>query len=112
DAVRAVAADLAGARVEDVHALDLNEDAAVGLVMNLDVRLAEDDEQVRRARRLEVAGHVEGGVHARLEHWNAAKLAELGGVRLVVERACDQYIEAGIARFAGRPDQVRSTNGP
>ena len=73
---------------------------------DVDVRLAEDDEEVALAGVLEVVGHVQVGVHARLEHGDAAELVELGGVRLVVEGAGDQHIEAGVAGLAGGGDQV------
>ena len=75
DAVGAVAADLAGAGVEDVHAVDLDLDLAVLGVEDVDVRLAEDDEQVALAGVLQVVGHVQVGVHAGLEHGDAAELA-------------------------------------
>jgi hypothetical protein len=38
----------------------------VGGRQNVDVRLAEDDEEVALARILQVLGHVQVGVHARL----------------------------------------------
>ena len=71
-----------------------------------DVRLAEDDEQVALAGVLQVVGHVQVGVHARLEHRDAAELVELRGVRLVVEGAGDQHVEPGVAGLARRRDQV------
>ncbi len=37
--------------------------------------------------------------HAHLEHGDAHELTELGGVRLVVEGAGDEHVEAGIARL-------------
>jgi hypothetical protein len=43
-----------------------------------DVGLAEDDEQVAAARGLQVAAHVQVGVHAGLQHRHAAELVELG----------------------------------
>ena len=52
------------------------------------------------------------GVHARLEDGDAPKLVELGGVRLVVEGAGDQHVEAGVAGLAGRSRQVRLRNSP
>ena len=77
----------------------------------VDVRLAEDDEQVALAGVLEVVGHVQVGVHAGLEHRDAAELVELGGVRLVVEGAGDQHVETGIARLAGGRDQIGALDG-
>ena len=60
---------------------------------------------------LEIFGHVQVGVHARLEHRDAAELAELRGVGLVVEGAGDQHVEAGIAGLAGGGDKVGALNG-
>ena len=77
----------------------------------VDVRLAEDDEEVAFAGVLEVVGHVQVGVHAGLEHGDAAELVELRGVRLVVEGAGDQHIETGIAGLAGGGDQVGALDG-
>ena len=51
---------------------------------------------------LQVVGHVQVGVHAGLEHGDAAELVELGGVGVVVEGAGDQHIEAGVAGLRGR----------
>jgi hypothetical protein len=67
---------------------------------DVDVGLAEDHEQVALAGVLEVLGHVQVGVHARLQHRDAAELVELGGVGVVVEGAGDQHVEAGVAGFA------------
>ena len=78
----------------------------VVLVQDLDVGLAEDDEEVALAGGLELAAHVEVGVHARLQHGDAAELAELAGVRLVVEGAGDEHVEAGVAGLAGRLHEV------
>ena len=71
-----------------------------------DVRLAEDDEQIALAGILQFVGHVQIGVHAGLQHGDAAQLAELGGVGLVVEGAGDQHVEPGVARLAGGQHQV------
>ena len=80
-------------------------------VQNLDVRLAEDDEQIALAGVLQVVGHVQVGVHARLEHGDAAELVELGGVGVVVEGAGDQHVEAGVARLARGGDQIGARDG-
>ena len=79
--------------------------------MSVDVRLAEDDEEIAFAGVLEVLGHVQVGVHAGLEHGDAAQLAELRGVRLVVEGAGDEHIEPGIARLARGGDEVGALDG-
>jgi hypothetical protein len=78
---------------------------------DVDVRLAEDHEQVALAGVLQVAGHVQVGVHARLQHRDAAELVELGRVGLVVEGAGDEHVEAGVAGLAGGGDQVRAADG-
>ncbi len=74
----------------------------------VDIRLAEDDEQVALAGVLQIIGHVQVGVHARLEHRDGAQLAELGRTGIVVEGAGHQHIEPGIARLARRGHQVRT----
>ena len=72
----------------------------------VDVRLAEDDEEVALAGVLQVLGHVQVGVHAGLQHGNTAQLVELRGVGLVVEGAGDQHIETSIPGLAGGGDKV------
>src|SRR5438552_16541595 len=54
---------------------------------------------------------MEVGVHARLEHRDASELAELAGVRLVVEGSSDEDIETGIARLARGLDGIRPLHG-
>ena len=108
DAVGAVAVDFACVRVEDIDAVDFHAQPAVLLVDQVDIRLAEDDKEIALAGCLEVFGHVQVGIHARLEHGDAAQLTELGGVRLVVERAGNEHVEPGIACLAGGRDEVRA----
>jgi hypothetical protein len=60
---------------------------------------------------LQVARHVEVGVHACLEYGDATELVEFGGVRFVVEGAGDQDVEVGIARFARRRHEVGPGDG-
>ena len=102
DAVGAVAADFAGVGVEYIHAVDLDLDLAVFRVEDVDVRFAEDDEEVAFAGVFEVVGHVEVGVHAGLEDGDAAEFVELRGVGVVVEGAGDQHVEIGVRGFAHR----------
>ena len=97
--------------MEDVHAVDLDLDLAVFGFEDVDVRFAEDDEQVALAGVLEIVGHVQVGVHAGLEHGDAAEFVELGGVGVVVEGAGDEHVEAGIAGFAGGGDQIGAGDG-
>ena len=78
---------------------------------DVDVRLSEDDEQVPLAGVLQIAGHVEVGIHARLEDGNAPELPEFRCVGLVVERAGDQQVEADVRRLPGRSDQIRPRDG-
>src|SRR5262249_52427362 len=111
DTIGSITDHLAGLWLEDIHAVQLHAQLAVLLVQEGDVRLAEDDEQVTLAGVLEVFGHVEVGVHTRLENRDAAQRVELGGVRLVVERARDQDIEPRIARFAGSSHEIRALHG-
>ena len=106
DAVRAVAANLAGVGMEDIHAIDLDLDLTVVCVENVDIRLPEDHEQIALARVLEIVGHVEIRVHARFEHRDAPQFVELRGLGVVVERAGDEHIEIGFARLAHGPHQV------
>src|SRR3989338_6766614 len=89
DAGGAVAADLALAGGEDAHAVHPHPPATALGGQEGDVGLAEDDEQI--------------GIHARLEHGDTAELAELRGVRLVVEGASDERVEAGAPPRARRP---------
>jgi len=78
DAFGSVTTDFAGVGVEYVHAVDLDADLTGFGFKNVDVRLAEDDEQVALAGVLEVVGHVQVGVHARLEHRDATEFVEFG----------------------------------
>jgi hypothetical protein len=79
---------------------------------DVDVRLAEDHEEVALAAGvLQVVGHVQVGVHARLEDGDAAELVELGGVGVVVEGAGDEHVEAGVGGLAGGGDQVGAGDG-
>ena len=112
DAVGAVADDFAGLRLEDVHAVDLHLNLAglavvLGGVEDVDIRLAEDDEEVALAGVLEVLGHVQVGVHARLEHGSAAELVEFSGVGVEVKGAGNQHVKAGVGSLARGGDKVR-----
>ena len=87
DALRPVAAHLAGVGVENVYAVDPRLKLPVPGVQDIYVRLAEDDEQVAVAGILQLAGHVQVGVHAGFQYRDAAQALELGGVGIVVEGA-------------------------
>ena len=112
DAVRIVAADLAGLRVEHVHALEAHPHPVPFHLLDCEVRLAEDDEEVPLAGVPEVVRHVEVGVHPGLEDREAAEFRELARVRVVGEGARHQHIEA---RFGGLPrggGEIRTRDGP
>ena len=55
---------------------------------------------------LEILGHVQVGVHPRLQHRHPAELVELGGMGIVVEGAGDQDVEAGVSRLTGGGDEI------
>ena len=63
---------LAGRRVVDVDALDLDDDLAVGVAGDGDVGLAEDHEQVAGAGVLERVADQEVGVHPGRENGELA----------------------------------------
>ena len=100
DAIGVVATDFAGVGVEHIDAVDLDLDLILLRVEDINVRLAEDDEEVAFPGVLEVVGHVEVGVHARLEDWDATQLIELRGMGFIVERTGDQHVEVGICGLA------------
>ena len=99
-AVGAVAANFARVGMKNVHAIHLHAYLPVFLRQNRNVRLAEHDEEVALAGVLEVVGHVQIGVHTRLEDGHSAEVAELRGMRFVVEGAGDQHVETSLAGFA------------
>ena len=113
DAVGVAAFDFAGLRFEDVDSVDLHLHL-IRLAFDgqqVDVRFAEDHEQIAFAGVLQVFGHVQVGVHAGFEHRDAAQSVELGRVSFVVERTGDQYVELGVATFASRFHQIGSLDG-
>ena len=81
------------------------------LVLDVDVRLAEDDEEIALAGVLEVAGHVQVGVHLRLQDRQRAELGDFRGVRVEGEGAGDQGVEARVHRLARRGDKVDAREG-
>ena len=100
----------AGLRLEYIDAVYLHAELAILLVGKVDIRLAEDYEEIAFAGVLEVLRHVQVSVHASFKHWNAAKLAELGRMRLVVEGAGDQGIERSIASLTGGGNKISTLN--
>ena len=77
-------------------------------VEDVDVRLAEDDEEIALARVLQGVNHVEVGVHTRLQYGNAAQTLELGGVRFVIKCAGDDDVETSVCGLARRFHEVRA----
>ena len=84
---------------------------AVLLVLDVDVGLAEHDEQVALAGVLELVGHVQVGVHLGLEDRQRAELGELGSVRVEIEGAGDQHVEARFGGLAGGGDEIDARDG-
>jgi hypothetical protein len=76
DSFGTVAADLAGIGMEDIDAVDFYQELAVNGREDIDVRFAEDHEQIALSGVLEVVGHVELGVHPGLEDRYAAEFIE------------------------------------
>ena len=111
DPLRAIAAQLARVGMEDVHAVHFHAQAAVGIGQDRDIRFAEDHEQVAVSGVLEVAGHVQVGIHEGLQNGDSAEFAEFRGVRFVVKRAGDQRVEAGVARLAGGCHPISPLHG-
>ena len=107
----AIAADFARVRMEHIHALDLDLNLPAVRVQDVDIRLAEDHEQVALAGILQIAGHVQVRVHASLQHRNAAQLVELRGVRIIVKSARHEHVEARIPGLARGRHQVRPRHG-
>ena len=103
-------ADVAGTGIEQVHALDLHLDAVVGGGQDIDVRLAENHEQVAVLGLLEVRGHVQVGVHTGFEYGQVAELVGFGGLGVVVEGAADQHVETGVASLARGGDEIGAAN--
>ena len=60
---------------------------------------------------LEVAAHLQVGVHAGFQHRHAAELVELGGMGVVVEGAGDQHVETCVACLARGGDEIGARDG-
>ena len=111
DAVGAVAAHFAAVGIKNINAVDLDLDLAVSGGEQGDVRLAEDDKEVAFAGVFKVAGHVQIGVHARLEDRQAPQLTKVSAVRFVGKGAGDQKVKSGIASLTGGFDQIGALDG-
>ncbi|MCY1465750.1 hypothetical protein D9M71_839380 [compost metagenome] len=72
NAAGTVGTDFASVGMEYVHAINFHFDLTVIGRNDVDIRLTEDHKQIALAGVLEVFGHMQVGVHARFEHWNAA----------------------------------------
>ena len=111
DAVSAVTADLASVRVEHVDAFDFDLYLTVIRIEDVDIRFTEDDKEVAFASVLEVAGHVEVGVHARLEDRDPSQFVEVRGVGFVVESAGDEDVKVGVRCLAGGLHEIGPGDG-
>ena len=76
-------------------------------LLDLNVGLAKDNEQVAGSRALQFPGHVQVGIHARLQDRDAGDTVEFGRAGVEIERAGDHHVEAGVGRLAGGIDEVR-----
>jgi len=106
DSFGSIAANFARIRMEYVHTVDFHLNLVILRFDDVDVRLAKDHEEIALARVLQIIGHVQIGIHVRLQHWDAAELIEFGGVRVVIEGTSDEYVEASISGFAGCGDKI------
>ena len=81
DAVGAVGAHLAALRMEDINAVDAHlqqvATRAFSDRQDVDVRLAEDHEQITLTGVRQLGGHVQVGVHACLQNRHPAELGEV-----------------------------------
>ena len=111
DAVGVVGADFAGVGIEHVDALHAHLDVAVADILDVDVRLAEDDEEIALAGVLQLVGHVQVGVHLGLEDRQRAEPRQLRGVGIEIEGAGDQHVEARLARLARGGDEIEPRDG-
>jgi len=111
DAVGVVATDLSLFGVEDIDAVDGDLEFSIAILGNFDVRFAKDDEDVGGVGVLEVACHVEIGVHAGFEDTDAAEFVELCGVGIVGEGGGDDDIEVGVSGLAGGFGKVFAAEG-
>ena len=86
--------------------LTLTRDRVVALVEDVDVGLAEHDEQVALAGVLQLVRHVQVGVHLGLQDRQRAELGQLRGMSIEVEGAGDQHVEARVGGLARGGDKV------
>ena len=95
-------------RVEDVDTLELDLDPAVVAMPDLDIRLAEDDEEIAASALPQLVGHVRIRVHPRLDDRHLAELLEVAGMGVEIEGAGDDHVEARVARLLRSLDQVHA----
>ena len=81
------------------------------VVLDVDVRLAEHDEEVALAGVLQLVRHVQVGVHPRLQDRQRAEPRQFGGVGVEVEGAGDQHVEARLGRLARGGDEIGAGDG-
>jgi hypothetical protein len=94
-----------------IDPFDFHPDLVRANGLDLDVGLAEHDEEVASAGAFELARHMQVGVHARLQDRDAPDAVEFGRASIEIEGAGDHQIEPGISRFAGRVHKIRSRHG-
>ena len=104
--VRIIAAHFARGRIKDIHALDRDLNPVIGGIFNDNIRFAKNDEEIALARIFEVGGHMQVGVHARLENPHRAEAGQIAGGRIVVEGAGNKQFKTRLARFPCRCGQI------
>ena len=112
DALGVAGADVAGVGVEHVDAIDLDDERGhPSCVDDVDVGLAEHDEQVALAGVLQLARHVQVGVHLRLQDRQRAEPGQLRGMGVEIEGAGDQHVETRVRGLARGGDEVDAGEG-
>ena len=107
----AVATDFTRIGMENIDSVDFDSHHATAVIEKINIRFAEDDEEVALAGVFKVVGHVKVRVHPGLEHRDAAEFVELGGHGVEVEGASDKNVESRIARFTSGQDEVLALDG-
>src|SRR5262249_33438425 len=108
---RAFGHDFARLRLEHVDAEHFDAKHGVARVFDLDVRLAENYEEIARAGRLKVTAHVQVWIHAGFEYRHATELVELCGMGVIAEGAGNERIEARVACFPRGGDEIGTRHG-
>ena len=72
-----VASDFAGVGVEYVHTVNFYLNPVIFDFEDVDIRFAEDNEEIALAGVFEIVGHVQIGIHPGLKHWYATEFVKL-----------------------------------